>query len=207
MDHQSSGVYRILERPGIYERIQRLLGAQAARKRFSREFLRPFPGARVLDIGCGTASLLDDLPDGVDYFGFDLNPAYIDAARRRYGDRGRFYVARVGHEPESLGENTFDLVVARGIFHHLGDGDVQELLASARRHLRPGGALVSSDPSFHAGQPLLARWIISMDRGRRVRTPEAYRKLIGQHFDTVEAWLVTDLLRIPYSHYIVRAVA
>ena len=46
------------------------------------EALRPFPGARLLDAGCGTGSLLDNLPPDVHYVGFDVNPAYLEAAER-----------------------------------------------------------------------------------------------------------------------------
>jgi SAM-dependent methyltransferase len=206
MDHQSNGVYRLLEEPRFYERFQRLLGARGARRRFSVEFVRPFKGARVLDIGCGTGSLLDDLPPDVTYVGFDLNVSYIAAARRRYAGRGSFHAARIGEETVPLdGQPPFDRIVAKGILHHLSDDDVYRLLAVARRHLAPGGVFVCSDPARHDGQPLVARLLLSMDRGRRVRTPEQYRLLLGAHFGTIEATLVTDLLRVPYSHYIVRA--
>lgn len=208
MDHQTRGIYRLLEAPRFYERFQRLLGARAARRRFSAEFLRPFSGARVLDIGCGTGSLLDDLPADVAYLGFDLNASYIAAARRRWAGHGSFHAARVGEETALLdGEPPFDRIVARGILHHLNDDDAHRLLATARRHLAPGGVFVCSDPARHDGQPLVARLLIGMDRGRRVRTPEQYRLLLGAHFRTIEAALVTDLLRVPYSHYIARAGA
>lgn len=203
MDHLSTGIYRILERASVYERLQGLLGAQAARKRFVEEFLRPFPGARVLDIGCGTASLLDDLPPDVQYTGYDLNPRYIAEAERRYGSRGRFFLAEVGDEPPF--EGSFDFVVAKGVLHHLNDADADRLIRDARGHLREGGCLVTSDPVFHPGQSRIARFLISRDRGRRVRTPEGYRALVTARFFELEERLFTDLLTVPYSHFIVRA--
>jgi SAM-dependent methyltransferase len=205
MDHHSTGVHAVLERPSAYERLQQVLGAKAARKRFAEEFLRPFAGARLLDIGCGTGSLLDDLPPGVDYFGFDVNQSYIEAARKRHGTRGRFFCAAVGEEPDVVENESFDLVVARGVLHHLSDDDVRHLLGVARRCLRPGGAFVSSDPTRHEGQSRVARLLIALDRGRNVRTPDGYRQLLNEHFAKAETWLITDLLRVPYSHHIARA--
>lgn len=205
MNHQSNGAYRILESPGVYERFQKLLGAHAARKRFVAEFLRPFSGARLLDMGCGTGSLLDYLPEDVEYHGFDMNPAYISSARLRYGDRGSFSSASVGDGGESFAEASFDFVVAKSILHHLSDDEAAELLGRASRCLRAGGTFVSSDPVRHDSQPMLARLVISLDRGRAVRSPEAYRRLVEACFEDVEARLVTDMLIIPYSHFIMRA--
>ena len=203
MSHRSGGLYRLLAWPRAYEGFQRLFGARAARARFVAEFLRPWQGARLLDIGCGTGSLLDDLTPGVAYVGFDMNPAYIAAARRRYGDRGRFFCAAVGEDP-AAGE-AFDFVVARSLLHHLSDEDADRVIATARRVLRPGGVFLSSDNVFYEGQPWLSRTLIALDRGGRVRTAEGYRRLIAPHFADVDARLVTDMVRFPYAHYIMRA--
>jgi SAM-dependent methyltransferase len=203
MDQLSRGVYRLLERAGMYELFQRALGARAVRQRFVEELLRPFPGARLLDVGCGTASLLDHLPPDVDYTGYDLNPLYVAAAERRYGSRGRFFCARVGDEPALAG--SFDFIVAKGVLHHLSDDDASRLIRGAHDHLRRGGCLVTSDPVFHPGQSRIARFLISRDRGRRVRTPEGYRGLVAACFPEIEARVATGQLAVPYSHFILRA--
>lgn len=203
MSHRSTGIYRIFESAAVYERFQRLLGSDAARRRFVRDFLRPSPGARILDVGCGTGAILDYLPADVDYVGYDLNPRYIEAARRRFPGRGRFSCARVDEAPEEPGG--FDLVLATAILHHLDDSEAGLLMAGARRHLRPGGSLVTLDPVRHPGQPAVARLLVALDRGRRVRTPEGYRALADSHFALVETTLLTDLMPIPYSHFLMRA--
>ena len=203
MSHRSTGIYRIFESAAVYERFQRLLGSDAARRRFVRDFLRPFPGVRILDIGCGTGTILDYLPGDVDYVGYDLNPKYIEDARRRYRGRGRFSCARVEEAPEEPGG--FDLVLATAILHHLDDPEAERLVESAYHHLRPGGSLVTLDPVRHPGQPPVARLLVALDRGRRVRTPEGYRDLVAAHFPSIETALLTDLMPIPYSHFLMRA--
>lgn len=203
--HRSHGAYRLLERPRAYDGLQRLLGASDARQRFVREFVQPCAGARVLDIGCGPAALLDDLPRDVEYTGFDMNPAYIEAAQRRHGNRGRFFCARVGEEGGALPDAQFDVAIARGILHHLDDRGADRLLSSACRLLKPGGVLVSCDGVYTDRLPLVARLLLSLDRGGHVRTADGYRQLFAPHFTRLDAWIVDDLSRVPYRHFIARA--
>lgn len=202
MTHRSSGIYGLLERSSIYEFGQRILGGGAGRRRFVREFVRPEPGARILDIGCGSGAILDALPDGVAYRGYDLNPKYIAAAQRRYAARGEFRQARfeaVAEEPES-----FDLVLAMALLHHLNDDQAALLVEIAWRALRPWGTFVTVDPVRHDGQPWLARLLVSLDRGGNVRSADGYRALAGLRFDEVETSLVTDFGAVPYSHFVMR---
>ena len=198
-------MYRVLERPGGYELFQRIIGARRARRRFVDEVLRPFPGMRVLDIGCGAGTLLDLLPEDVAYTGFDMNPVYIESAKRAYGDRARFFCARVGDDSVDPGEGAYDLVVAKSVLHHLDDDGVRTLLETAKRALCAGGVFASIDPVRHDGQALVARMLIALDRGARVRTGERYAALASETFEEIESRLATDLLSVPYSHWIMRA--
>lgn len=192
--------------PRVYEAFQKFLGARAARTRFVRDYLRPYAGCRLLDIGCGTGSLLDDLPAGVDYLGFDLNPRYIEAAKRRYEGRGKFFCAAAGADDAALhGGAPFDFVVVKSVLHHLSDADADRVIATARRVLHQGGVFVSSDTVFYEGQPWISRTLTALDRGGAVRTPGGYRGLVARHFGTVETSLLTDMLPFPYAHFIIRA--
>ena len=58
------------------------------------------------------------------------------------------------------------------------------------------------DPCYVEGQPRFARWMISRDRGRDVRTPEAYQDLARERFDRVHGLVQHDRLRLPYSHHV-----
>ena len=205
MTQRNTGIYRILDSAAVYERIQRLLGGTGARRRFVRECIRPPAAARILDIGCGVGTILDALPADVDYTGYDLNPKYVDEARRRYAGRAQFSCAKIDDSPEQPAG--FDIVLAMGLLHHLTDAEAQRLMATAARQLRAGGVLVTVDPVRHPGQSPVARLLVALDRGRNVRTPEGYRALAGAHFGEVETTLLTDLIPIPYSHFVMRAAA
>lgn len=189
----------LLDRPGAYSLFRKLVGRDSARFAYAREHLRLEPGQRVLDLGCGTGDILPFLP-AVDYVGYDINPAYIARARRRFGRRGTFHCGAV---TEDLAiDSSFDLVIAHGVLHHLDDATARALFRLARRALKPGGRLVTFDGCFAEGQSALARLFLSLDRGRHVRSREAYERLARDEFDEVRSVVRHDLIRIPYTHLI-----
>lgn len=201
MGQITSGARRVLSIPLLYDLFQDLVGASGIRIRWIRDFLQPFPGARVLDIGCGTAEILRHLPGDLDYTGFDMSPAYIEAARRRHGGRGRFTCAPVEAFRDHGGaDGGYDIAMAFGVLHHLDDAAARQVFQDARSALKPGGRMVTIDPTFVSGQGRLARFAVSRDRGRNVRYPEAYAALGEGHFSRIETTVLRGALRIPYDH-------
>jgi SAM-dependent methyltransferase len=189
----------LLDRPRVYSLFRRLVGRDSARFVYAREHLRLEPGQRVLDLGCGPGDILQFLP-AVDYVGYDVNPAYIERARKRFGSRGQFHSSAI-EEDFNPGKG-FDAVIAHGVLHHLDDEAARALFRVARRALKPGGRLVTFDGCFAEGQSPLARLFLSLDRGRHVRTREGYERLARAEFDQVKSVLRDDLIRIPYTHII-----
>ena len=204
MRRAGARISRILEMPAIYELSQKIVGAPRALSRFTAEFVRPFPGAIMLDIGCGPGTMLEYLPDTVRYIGYDANPRYIARARDVYGSRGEFFCARISREFQHPMADRFDIVLAVSILHHLDDKDTTTLVESAYHHLKPKGVLVTLDPVYISDQSVLARYIISKDRGRYVRKPEEYIRLTSDQQFSVETRILAGMLRIPYTHILMR---
>ena len=67
-------IQQILNLPFFYDLFQNIVGAPRVKKRIVDEFICPFPGAKILDVGCGTGSIRDYLPKDVSYIGVDINP-------------------------------------------------------------------------------------------------------------------------------------
>jgi SAM-dependent methyltransferase len=118
-----------------------LVGARRWLRRFANDVIEALGGDRVLDIRCGAGALLRYLSNAT-YVGFDRNKAYIERARRTYGDRGEFICDDVGIFAEH-GLAPADIAVAVGILHHLDDDLASNLLRATANALKPGGRLIT----------------------------------------------------------------
>lgn len=199
MAQTTTGVRAFLSRPAVYDAFQLLVGAGGARRIISNEHLNINPGDNIVDVGCGTGTILEYLPQDVRYFGFDLSPEYIEAATRQHGARGTFVCKDVA----SLADDELppcQVALAIGLLHHLDDAEAKSLLETLYRRLAPGGRVITVDPVFWAQQSPIARWLISRDRGRNVRTCDGYRQLVPATYSRVSVIRRDNLLNIPYSH-------
>ncbi len=118
-------------------------------------------GERVLDAGCGTGFLAAGLrrarPDVV-VIGSDLSTGMLDRAR----DAGAWPLVQGDATALPVADGSIDLVVARGVLHHLPD--VTAALAEWRRVLAPDGAVVllsEPTPSVERHGGALARVLLS----------------------------------------------
>jgi 2-polyprenyl-3-methyl-5-hydroxy-6-metoxy-1,4-benzoquinol methylase len=75
------------------------------------------PGTTVLEIGCYTASLLDFLPKGVDYYGADFDEEALKIARSKGAK-----VNKMDFNGQDIGFNMkFDIVVCTEVLEHVLD--------------------------------------------------------------------------------------
>ena len=106
------------------------------------------PEHRVLDIGCGSGSLLRVLAARV---AFDRAPVGIDASREML-ERGRADASGDGGSPIGLigasatrmpfAADSFDIATCSYVLKHLDDAGLSRLLAELLRVLKPGGFAV-----------------------------------------------------------------
>ncbi|HUA38552.1 MAG TPA: class I SAM-dependent methyltransferase [Candidatus Sulfopaludibacter sp.] len=193
----------VLNIPAGYRFFRWLVGGGSAWSIYLAEYVKPVPGEKILDLGCGPADVLHYLPE-VNYTGLDINPGYIHSATRRFGSRGRFLCGDVGLASLEAEQGGFDLVLATGVVHHLNDALAAGLFDLAHRALRPTGRLITFDGCYVPQQSRVARWLLARDRGKFVRSQGDYLKLASAHFAKVEPHLRHDLLRVPYTHLIMR---
>jgi ubiquinone/menaquinone biosynthesis C-methylase UbiE len=101
------------------------------------------PGARVIDLGCGSGTFTDLLRKaGYDCVGLDISGKLIELGRRRHPG-----IKLVGGDIDHLpfADASFDGVLLSGVVHHFPDP--ARCAAEVFRILRPHGRFVAFDPN------------------------------------------------------------
>lgn len=137
------------------------------------------PGARVLDLGFGTASLTKRLYDaGCEVYGQDFSPRMVEVAQEKMPDA--LLVHRdfsSGLAPE-LACRTYDAIVATYSLHHLDDKGKRNLIDSLIPRLSERGCLYIGDVAFKTREEL-----------------ERCRAAAGDAWDPDEIYFVYDEFR------------
>lgn len=194
------GIYRFLRHPKVYDVLQWVIRAPASYQGFVDRHVRPFEGMRVLDIGCGTATILSYLPS-VAYVGTDVNALCIERASKRFGARATFIESDGAGRVEAP-DQSVDVVLALGVLHHMSDAVAENILEEAARVLVPEGRFVSHDPVIPENGFPMARLFVGMDRGKHVRRRESLLAIVRRYFMDIESFVVSDSLRIPFHEII-----
>ncbi len=197
MAQVTHGLRGVLSSPLVYGAFQNLMGARRGWVDFVQEFVRPSIGGRLLDIGCGPGELLSYLPE-MEYWGFDISESYIEHAKGKFGARGRFACKLLTAEDLKTMPQ-FDVVVASGVLHHMDDDAARDLVALSHTALTPGGRFVTVDPCWTDCQHPVARFLISRDRGRNVRTASGYEQLVSPFYAERKV-TVRHKAWVPYTH-------
>jgi cyclopropane fatty-acyl-phospholipid synthase-like methyltransferase len=189
----TTGLRSVLTLPLIYKTLQTMVGAAKFRRYFIDHYVRPRPGERILDIGCGPGEIVPYLPEGVKYVGYDISPEYIDWANRRFGGRGEFIATRFD-ESELVRHAPFDKAIVIAVLHHLDDDEARNLLSLLKRAVRPGGRVITADLVSIDGQNPIAQMMVDWDRGQNVRRAHEYTALARPLFEQVEGEIIDKAL-------------
>jgi SAM-dependent methyltransferase len=98
---------------------------------------------RVLDVGCGTGALLDELePRCAELWGVDISPEALEFCR----ERGHKNLILTSATTLPFDDGYFDLVTAIGLIEHIEDDEA--FINETRRVLKRGGTAILMTSSF-----------------------------------------------------------
>ena len=130
------------------------------------ELVGDVSGKRVIDLGCGEGRFCRMLAArGAEVLGVDLQPAFIEYAEARKGEREKYLVGDM-EELQGVPDGAFDLAVS-----YISLVDVPDMLAAinqAARVLKPGGRLLVANLSPMATAVSTGNWWQRDDKGRKL---------------------------------------
>lgn len=128
----------------LYDPFTKLLGVEVLHRRLIDQAAIS-PGARVLEIGCGTGNLAIStkrLNPAAEVVGIDPDPKARARAYRKTQRSGVTVQFDLGFAEElPYPDASFDRVLSAFMFHHLQPAAKKLALAEVRRVLKPGGSL------------------------------------------------------------------
>jgi SAM-dependent methyltransferase len=131
---------------------------------YFRDVTRHFaPGAKMLDVGCGSGWLADHFED---YTGVDGSP---DAVREATA-KGRNVTLADVDEPLPFDDDAFEGAILKDLLEHVRDPVA--VVREVGRILRPGGLVFASSPDAQ-------RWVWDDYTHRRPFTRKAFRLLFA----------------------------
>jgi trans-aconitate 2-methyltransferase len=153
--------------------------------------IRPAPGMRVADLGCGTGKLTRQLHARLqarETLGIDRSARMLASQRDESLPAGLTFAVET-IESFLAGDGFYDLLFSNAVFHWMEDHDL--LLARLAEKLAPGGQLAFQVPAMHDEvSHLVADELSDMEpfasalgawrRARTVLAPEAYARLLFQ---------------------------
>jgi SAM-dependent methyltransferase len=118
--------------------------------------VRPCPGERCIDLGCGTGAFIRRLGHlGLIRSGMDISPRAVEHAKAATPDVD-FLVGDIA--ASGLPDGSQDILCYSGVLHHVSaPQDRIRVLAEGHRLLSPGGRLFAFDPSVQSPSMWLYR--------------------------------------------------
>ena len=194
----TSRLKAVLALPAAYRRLMEMLANEPNRRWFIEDVLKPRPGDKIVDVGCGPGDMLTRLPP-VDYVGCDISEAYIAGARRAFGDRAVFIAGRCDDWRRDARTRDADIVLAHGVLHHVDDEEFLRILEFARAALKPDGRFVFYEPCYLIWQSRLSAFLMSHDRGQHIRKEQEWKELAGRVFPRITTSIVTSTNLLGYT--------
>jgi len=190
---------KLAANPKIFIFLRRILENNfRGEKQVIRDHFKLSPGDQVLDLGCGTGEFSVFIPSQ-QYIGLDIEPAYIEYAKKNYA--GKFILGDASKL--DFPDRSFNKIMVIGVFHHMSDALSGKVLHEASRVLSDDGTFLFVEDLSSPENNFLTRWLHKLDKGEFIRTTEGYRNLVSPHFKIEKSFTMKSGLH-PYQVFVLK---
>lgn len=169
-------INKVLASPAVFDLQQRVCNSY---KNVITEFTQHLDvkGKNILEVGCSTgvfARTEINMKDN-NYFGIDIIAKYIKFAKKNslFANFHCMDARKMEFEDEK-----FDVVIFNGVMHHMEDELIADCLNDVKRVLKSDGVVLVAEPVFTPNK-LISNLLLSLDRGKYIRSQEGYAKLFS----------------------------
>ena len=156
---------------------------------------------KIIDIGCGSGSMLDVLANFGDVLGVDDNEAALGfAGENGFSNIKRVDAAHLSKEFDFI--NKFDLTTCLDVIEHVDDDRL--FLKEIFQILKPGGHVLITVPAYNF---LWSEHDEALNHKRRYMASELHRKLNDAGFEVIKrSYAVTFLLPLILFYRLFRGI-
>ena len=198
MSQRINQIYNFINSPLVYRIIQYIMSGTSFRNSIIKKNIKK-NNLKILDIGCGPAQILEQIPR-CDYYGYDIDQRSIQYAKKKYRQKNYHFYCKKFNKTEIKKLPKFDFVIFFGILHHLSNKEADKMLTLCKRIMKKNSKLLTEDPILVEKQNIIAKFLIEKDRGTNVRQKKEYINLLKKHFKKIKN-KVTHQFFIPYTWF------
>ena len=198
MSQRINQIYNFINSPLVYRIIQYIMSGTSFRNSIIKKNIKK-NNLKILDIGCGPAQILEQIPR-CDYYGYDIDQRSIQYAKKKYRKKNYHFYCKKFNKTEIKKLPKFDFVIFFGILHHLSNKEADKMLTLCKRTMKKNSKLLTEDPILLEKQNIIAKFLIEKDRGINVRQKKEYINLLKKHFKKIKN-KVTHQFFIPYTWF------
>ena len=153
----------------------------------------------MLELGCGTCDFLYYF-ENCYYTGIDLDPKYIEKAKKRYHNRKNTqFICKDLNEFAKDCNDRYDLILMTGVIHHISNAEVEECFSIIKRLLSEDGIFFSFDAVYVDGMSCFEKFLADLDRGKYVRHKDEYVTMNLKHWKNVFYECRNDTMYLPFN--------
>ena len=160
-------IKRLMSVPILWDSVQVVLGAMKFKRELYLSKLHP-PG-KLLDFGCADGHIADTFA-GFDYYGVDIDPVAIEAAKQRFRDRPNMHFIAADLCTRPFPADKFDEILFACTIHHLDDERLLRLLKELHYCMKPDGVIHVIDMVRQDKDGWSQNLMRRLDQGKYTRT-------------------------------------